>query len=89
MIARFLVLLVRGYQLLLRPWLGSNCRFTPSCSGYAMGALRQHGAAAGSYLAARRLVRCHPWCEGGHDPVPDHPPALFSRWLNVPFKKTL
>lgn len=89
MIARLLVLLVRGYQLLLRPWLGSNCRFTPSCSGYAMGALRQHGAAAGSYLAARRLVRCHPWCEGGHDPVPEHSPALFSRWLNVPFNKTL
>lgn len=62
--------LVRGYRLLLSPSLGSSCRFEPSCSAYALQALQQHGAAAGSYLTLRRLVRCHPWCDGGHDPVP-------------------
>lgn len=62
--------LVRGYRLLLSPWLGSSCRFEPTCSAYALQALQQHGAAAGSYLTLRRLVRCHPWCAGGLDPVP-------------------
>lgn len=74
--ARLLILLVRGYRYWLSPSLGSACRFTPSCSAYAMDALAQHGAMGGSYLTARRLVRCQPWCQGGHDPVP---PALFSR----------
>lgn len=62
--------LVRAYRLLLSPSLGSACRFEPTCSAYALQALEQHGAAGGSYLAAKRLVRCNPWCEGGHDPVP-------------------
>jgi uncharacterized protein len=62
--------LVRGYQLLLRHWLGAQCRFSLRCSDYALQALDQHGAAAGSYLAARRVLRCHPWCAGGDDPVP-------------------
>ena len=57
--------LVRGYRLLLSPWLGSSCRFEPTCSVYALQALELHGAARGSYLTARRLVRCHPWCVGG------------------------
>lgn len=70
---RTLVALVRGYRLLLSPWLGSSCRFEPTCSVYALEALERHGAAAGSYLAARRVLRCHPWCHGGHDPVPLHP----------------
>lgn len=61
---------VRAYRFFLSPWLGSACRFTPTCSLYALEALEQHGPAAGSYLAARRLLRCHPWCKGGHDPVP-------------------
>lgn len=69
-----LMALVRAYRLLLSPWLGGACRFTPSCSAYALQALERHGGAGGSYLAARRLLRCHPWCAGGHDPVP----ALFS-----------
>ena len=68
-----LIALVRGYRLLLSPWLGSACRFEPTCSAYALQALEQHGAAAGSYLTLRRLVRCHPWCDGGHDPVPIAP----------------
>ena len=70
MIRAALIGLVKGYRLLLSPWLGSSCRFTPTCSAYSLQALEQHGAAAGSYLTLARLVRCHPWCEGGHDPVP-------------------
>ena len=62
---RSLIGLVKGYRLLLSPWLGSSCRFTPTCSAYALDALRQHGAGAGSYLTLARIVRCHPWCEGG------------------------
>ena len=65
-----LVGLVKAYRLLLSPWLGQACRFEPTCSIYAIEALERHGAAAGSYLTLRRLVRCQPWCEGGHDPVP-------------------
>lgn len=74
--------LVRGYRLLLKPWLGNVCRFEPSCSAYALAALHQHGAAAGSYLAARRILRCQPWCDGGCDPVPSTAPALFTRLLS-------
>ncbi len=75
--------LVRGYRFFLSPWLGSACRFTPTCSAYALGALQHHGAAAGSYLTVARLVRCHPWCAGGHDPVPHtmKAPRLFSTLL--------
>ena len=74
MMQTFLMTLVRGYRLLLSPWLGSSCRFEPTCSVYSLQALELHGAARGSYLTLRRLARCHPWCAGGHDPVP---PALF------------
>ena len=70
-----LMWLVRSYRLLLSPWLGSSCRFEPTCSAYSLQALEQHGAAKGSYLTLRRLARCHPWCVGGHDPVP---PAFFT-----------
>ena len=65
-----LIGLVKGYRLLLSPALGSACRFEPSCSAYSLQALQQHGAAVGSYLTLRRLARCHPWCNGGMDPVP-------------------
>jgi len=75
MMQSFLMGLVRGYRLMLSPWLGSSCRFEPTCSVYSLQALEHHGAARGSYLTLRRLVRCHPWCAGGHDPVPA---ALFS-----------
>jgi len=91
-----LIGLVKGYRLLLSPWLGSACRFEPTCSAYSLQALQQHGAAAGSYLTLRRLARCHPWCEGGHDPVPAAsaagPFSLFSRLAtpvaSTPSKKT-
>ena len=82
-----LVLLVRGYRLLLSPWLGSACRFQPTCSAYALDALQRHGALAGSYLTLRRLGRCHPWCEGGCDPVPDRLSSPFSRLLNESSEK--
>ena len=67
---RFLIGLVKAYRLLLSPWLGSSCRFTPTCSAYGLQALAMHGAAAGSYLTLKRIARCNPWCHGGHDPVP-------------------
>jgi putative membrane protein insertion efficiency factor len=67
---QLLMLVVRGYQLLISPWLGQNCRFTPSCSYYALEALEQHGALRGGYLALKRISRCHPLNPGGHDPVP-------------------
>ena len=82
MMQKLLMALVKGYRLLLSPWLGSSCRFEPTCSAYSLQALEQHGAAAGSYLTVRRLVRCHPWCDGGCDPVPAELPRgmrLFSR----------
>lgn len=81
---RVLMALVRGYRLVLSPWLGNACRFEPSCSVYALHALERHGAAAGSYFTVCRLARCHPWCDPGFDPVPEQAPALFSRWLNNP-----
>jgi len=74
---RALIGLVKGYRLLLSPWLGSSCRFEPTCSLYALGALQRHGALAGAYLMLHRIGRCGPWCEGGCDPVPDVPPRLF------------
>ena len=82
-----LMALVRAYRFFLSPWLGSACRFEPTCSRYALTALEQHGAAAGTYLTFSRLVRCHPWCAGGHDPVPDEPPRLFSRLLTPSSQK--
>lgn len=75
-----LITLVKGYRLLLSPWIGSACRFTPTCSLYSLEALERHGAAAGTYLTMARLARCHPWCAGGHDPVPEEKPRLFSGW---------
>lgn len=76
---RVLLALVRAYRFALKPWLGNACRFEPSCSAYALQALERHGALAGSALSAARLLRCHPWCDGGHDPVPDDVARLFTR----------
>ena len=73
--ASILRLPVRLYQAGLRPVLGPNCRFTPSCSDYALEALATHGARRGSMLSIRRVLRCNPWCEGGHDPVPCAAPS--------------
>lgn len=82
LVQALLIGLVKGYRFFLSPWLGSACRFTPTCSQYALEALQRHGPAGGSYLAARRLLRCHPGCAGGHDPVPSRLPGLFSRFCN-------
>ena len=68
--ARLLVLAVRVYQGALGPWLGGQCRFFPTCSAYAIEALGTHGALVGSWLAARRVLRCHPLGGAGYDPVP-------------------
>lgn len=65
-----LLVALRGYQYLLRPMLGANCRFYPSCSDYAREAIERHGALRGTWLGLRRVARCHPWHPGGHDPVP-------------------
>jgi putative membrane protein insertion efficiency factor len=70
---RLLIALIRGYQLTVSPWLGARCRFSPSCSHYAVEAISSHGPARGAFLALRRLTRCHPWHEGGYDPVPPNP----------------
>jgi uncharacterized protein len=65
--------LIRGYQLAISPLFGPRCRFYPSCSHYAMEAIETHGAFAGVWLAMKRISRCHPWNEGGFDPVPGCP----------------
>jgi putative membrane protein insertion efficiency factor len=65
-----LLALIRAYQYLFRPLLGSNCRFYPSCSDYAREAVEKHGALRGAWLAVRRIARCHPYHPGGYDPVP-------------------
>ncbi|MBQ6612697.1 MAG: membrane protein insertion efficiency factor YidD [Alistipes sp.] len=65
-----LILLVRFYQLCLSPLKPPSCRFTPTCSQYAIEALRKHGPIKGLYLTVRRLLRCHPWGGSGYDPVP-------------------
>ena len=89
---RLLIALVRAYRWLLSPWLGNSCRFEPTCSAYALQALEQHGAAAGAYMTVHRLVRCHPFCAGGHDPVPARAPSLFRRFVGdaplTPIDKT-
>ena len=78
MMRRVLMAAVRGYRLLLSPWIGGDCRFEPTCSVYSLEALERHGAAAGTYLTLRRIARCQPWCQGGCDPVPAAPPKLFA-----------
>lgn len=68
-------LLIRAYQVFLSPLLGQNCRFTPTCSAYALEALDRHGLLRGGWLAAWRILRCHPWGGMGYDPVPEARPA--------------
>lgn len=71
LLGRGLALLVRGYQLVVSPWTGPSCRYYPSCSQYAVVALRRHGAGRGMLLASWRLLRCNPWSRGGVDHVPE------------------
>ena len=65
-----LILLVKGYRLIFSPYVGRSCRFAPTCSQYALDALHEYGALKGSWLALRRIGRCHPWHAGGYDPLP-------------------
>ena len=67
--------LIRGYQLFLSPVLGANCRYEPTCSHYAMEAVRAHGPLRGVWLGGRRILRCHPWGGAGYDPVPEPAPS--------------
>ncbi len=71
--------LIAAYRYLISPWLGNRCRFYPSCSCYAQTALQQHGIMLGCGLIFYRLLRCHPYHPGGHDPVPTH--------INLPIRK--
>lgn len=70
LVSELLILPVRFYQLCISPMLPRSCRFTPTCSQYAVEAIRKHGPLKGSWLAIRRILRCHPWGGSGYDPVP-------------------
>lgn len=67
---RILLAMIRGYRSYISPLTGAHCRFTPTCSRYAMEALEKYGAWKGSWLSIRRILRCNPFCRGGYDPVP-------------------
>jgi putative membrane protein insertion efficiency factor len=75
--------IIRIYQLAVSPLLGPRCRFHPSCSCYALTAIERHGALRGSWLGTKRLLRCHPFSEGGYDPVPDRRPIPDKRPINA------
>ncbi len=70
-LAWILSLLVQAYRLTLSPWIGHHCRFQPTCSAYALEALARHGGLKGSWMALKRILRCHPWGGSGVDNVPD------------------
>jgi putative membrane protein insertion efficiency factor len=75
-LALLLSLPVRGYRLLLSPWVGHGCRYQPTCSAYALEALERHGAVKGTWLATKRVFSCHPWGGHGYDPVPGADPGF-------------
>ena len=70
---------IHGYRYLLSPWIGNQCRFYPTCSHYAEDAINTYGLPKGAYLSLRRLLKCHPWHQGGIDLVPQHPNPHFSQ----------
>lgn len=69
-VSTLFIYLIKLYQYLLSPIFGQQCRFYPTCSHYAIEAIQKYGALKGTYYTMHRLLRCHPWCDGGHDPVP-------------------
>ena len=75
-----LILLLKVYRFAISPLYGDVCRYYPSCSAYALEAVTVHGAVKGSWLAGRRLLRCHPWADGGVDPVPPASPSRLTTW---------
>ena len=70
MISKLMLGLIRGYQKCISPYIGAHCKYTPTCSQYAIEAIRKYGCIKGSLLAAWRILRCNPWAKGGYDPVP-------------------
>lgn len=66
-----LILIIKFYRIFISPLFGKKCRFYPSCSAYALQSLDKHGIIKGGYLSVKRILRCHPWNDGGYDPVPD------------------
>ena len=78
-----LIILIRGYQLIVSPMLGSNCRFIPTCSEYAIESLKSHGLIKGFFLIIKRVGKCHPWGSHGYDPIPSK--KAGNKWTN---KKT-
>jgi putative membrane protein insertion efficiency factor len=82
MLQMVLIRLVKLYRLVLSPWLGSACRFTPTCSAYAVEALALHGAMRGGYFTIKRICRCQPWSAGGMDPVPASMHVIQTRSLD-------
>ena len=70
MIKQFLVVIIKGYQKFISPFLGKNCRFSPTCSEYFIMAVEKYGVIKGSYLGGKRILRCHPFNPGGYDPLP-------------------
>ena len=84
-IALLIVGLIRGYQYFISPLLPPSCRFEPTCSHYAMTALKRHGVVLGMVLATWRILRCNPYCSGGIDEVPEHPFRILSTpWRRAP-----
>jgi putative membrane protein insertion efficiency factor len=73
MLKYLMIKLVRGYQLLISPFLGNNCRYTPTCSAYTLEAMEKWGPWRGLWMGIRRIGRCHPFHAGGYDPVPERP----------------
>ena len=71
MLNKISIAIIRGYQLCISPMLGPHCRFSPTCSQYAIEAIQTHGVVKGLYLSAKRISKCHPFHSGGHDPVPE------------------
>jgi putative membrane protein insertion efficiency factor len=69
-VKHLLIWMLKGYRLVISPLYGQVCRYHPSCSAYALEAVTEHGSLRGSWLAVRRVGRCHPWADGGYDPVP-------------------